>query len=48
MMLESCRYLCDYYAKSAAKDLAKTKSFYEIILQIEPNDATAKTALGIK
>lgn len=48
MMLEACRYLCDYYAKSAAKDLAKTKSFYEIILQIDPNDATAKTALGIK
>ncbi len=48
LVLEACRYLCDYYAKSAAKDLAKTKSFYEIILQIEPNDATAKTALGIK
>ena len=48
LVLEACRYLCDYYAKSAAKDLAKTKSFYEIILQIEPYDATAKTALGIK
>jgi tetratricopeptide (TPR) repeat protein len=48
MMLEACRYLCDYYAKSTAKDLDKTKSFYEIILQIDPNDATAKTALGIK
>jgi tetratricopeptide (TPR) repeat protein len=48
LVLEACRYLCDYYAKSTAKDLAKTKSFYEIILQIEPNDATAKTALGIK
>ena len=48
MVIEACRYLCDYYAKSTAKDLAKTKSFYEIILQIDPNDATAKTALGIK
>ncbi|MFM1915786.1 MAG: hypothetical protein RLZZ531_1455 [Bacteroidota bacterium] len=48
MMLESCRYLCDYYAKSSAKDLAKTKSYYEIILQIDPNDALAKSALGIK
>jgi tetratricopeptide (TPR) repeat protein len=48
MMLEACRYLCDYYAKSTAKDLDKTKSFYEIILQIDPNDATAKMALGIK
>ena len=48
MMLEACRYLCDYYAKSTAKDLDKTKSFYEIILQIDPNDVTAKTALGIK
>jgi tetratricopeptide (TPR) repeat protein len=48
LVLEACRYLCDYYAKSAAKDLAKAKSFYEIIYQIEPNDPTAKTALGIK
>lgn len=48
LVLEASRYLCDYYAKSAAKDLAKTKSFYEIILQIEPNDPTAKAALGIK
>ena len=48
MVLEACRYLCDYYAKSAAKDLAKTKSYYEIILQVDPNDATAKAALGIK
>jgi len=48
MVLEACRYLCDYYAKSPAKDLAKTKSFYEIILQVDPNDVTAKTALGIK
>ncbi|MFZ9586766.1 MAG: hypothetical protein ACO29U_04135, partial [Crocinitomicaceae bacterium] len=48
MMLEACRYLCDYYAKSSAKDLAKTKSYYEMILQIDPNDAVAKAALGIK
>lgn len=48
MMLEACRYLCDYYAKSEAKDLTKTKSFYEMILQIEPTDAKAKEALGIK
>lgn len=48
MMLEACRYLCDYYAKSAAKDLTKTKAYYEIILQIDPNDVNAKAALGIK
>jgi hypothetical protein len=48
LVLEACRYLCDYYAKSTAKDLVKAKSFYEIIYLIEPNDPTAKTALGIK
>ncbi|MEN9971681.1 MAG: hypothetical protein RIS20_28 [Bacteroidota bacterium] len=46
MMLEACRYLCDYYTKSAAKDLLKVKSFYDIILLIDPNDTQAKAGLA--
>ncbi len=47
-VLESLRYVADYYSKSANKDLEKAKSYFEQILQIEPNDAVAKKALGIK
>ena len=47
-VLESLRYVADYYSKSANKDLEKAKSCFEQILQIEPNDAVAKKALGIK
>jgi len=46
MMLEACRYLCDYYTKSTAKDLPKVKSFYDIILLIDPNDAQAKAGIA--
>ena len=47
-VLESLRYVADYYSKSANKDLEKAKSYFEQILQIEPNDSVAKKALGIK
>ncbi len=47
-ILESLRYLADYYQRSEKKDLLIAKSYFEQILQIEPNDATAKKALGIK
>jgi len=47
-VLESLRYVADYYSKSPAKDLDKAKSFFEQILQVEPNDQVAKKALGIK
>jgi tetratricopeptide (TPR) repeat protein len=46
--LEALRYVADYYSKSAEKDLAKAKFYFEEILKVEPNDATAKKALGIK
>lgn len=48
MVIESARYLCDYYSKSKAKDLELTKKYYQIIYDIDPNDAQAKLALGIK
>lgn len=47
-VLESLRYVADYYSKSPAKDLDKAKSYFEQILQVEPNDQVAKKALGIK
>jgi tetratricopeptide (TPR) repeat protein len=45
MILEVSKYLADYYAKSPAKDEAKSISYYEIIYQLDPNNATAKQAL---
>jgi tetratricopeptide (TPR) repeat protein len=47
-VLESLRYVADYYSKSANKDLDKAKKYFEEILVIEPTDANAKKALGIK
>ncbi len=47
-VLESLRYVADYYSKSPVKDLDKAKSYFEQILQVEPNDQVAKKALGIK
>lgn len=47
-VLESLRYVADYYSKSPEKDLEKAKSYFEQILQVEPNDQVAKKALGIK
>ena len=46
--MESLRYVADYYSKSPEKDLIKAKFYFEEILKVEPNDATAKKALGIK
>ncbi|MFN5653863.1 MAG: hypothetical protein ACK465_09590 [Flavobacteriia bacterium] len=47
-VLESLRYVADYYSKSANKDLDKAKKYFEEILAMEPNDPVAKKALGIK
>ncbi len=47
-VLESLRYVADYYSKSSNKDLDKAKKYFEEILVIEPTDANAKKALGIK
>jgi tetratricopeptide (TPR) repeat protein len=48
MVIEAARYLCDYYGKSAQKDLTKTKEYYQVIYDLDPNDVQAKLALGIK
>jgi tetratricopeptide (TPR) repeat protein len=47
-VIESLRYVGEYYSKSANKDFDKAKKYYEEILAVDPNDAVAKKALGIK
>jgi tetratricopeptide (TPR) repeat protein len=47
-VLESLRYVADYYSKSTNKDIEKATKYFEEILLIEPTDAVAKKALGIK
>jgi tetratricopeptide (TPR) repeat protein len=42
MVLESCKYLGDYYFNSTSKDLEKAKSFFAIVQEIDPADAQAK------
>ncbi len=45
--IEACKYLAAYN-KTVTKDLVKMKSFYQLIIEVDPKDAEAKTALGIK
>jgi hypothetical protein len=42
MVLESCKYLGDYYFNSTAKDVEKAKSYFAIVQEIDPADAQAK------
>jgi hypothetical protein len=47
-VLESSRYLGDYYVNSPAKDPVKAKECWSIVLELEPEDKQAKVFLGIK
>jgi tetratricopeptide (TPR) repeat protein len=47
-VLESAKYLGDYYVNSAAKDLIKAKECWVIVNELEPEDKQAKAFLGIK
>lgn len=42
MVLESSKYLGDYYFNSSSKDLEKAKSFFTIVQELDPVDAQAK------
>ena len=42
MVLESCKYLGDYYFSSTAKDLEKAKSLFTIVQELDPADTQAK------
>ena len=42
MVLESCKYLGDYYFSSTSKDIEKAKSFFTIVQELDPADVQAK------
>lgn len=42
MVLESSKYLGDYYYSSGSKDLEKAKSFFTVVQELDINDAQAK------
>jgi tetratricopeptide (TPR) repeat protein len=48
MVIESARYLGNYYASSKEKDKAKVLEYFQIVYDIDPNDTQAKQILGIK
>ncbi len=47
MVIESARYMGNYYASSAEKDKTKVLEYFQIVYDIDPNDAQAKQVLGI-
>lgn len=43
MLIESSKYLGDYYVNSPEKDMTKAKEFWTIVITLDPNDAQAKS-----
>ena len=41
-LIESSKYLAEYYLRSPEKDKVKAKAYYETVLALDPNDAQAK------
>lgn len=48
MVIESAKYLGDYYVTSKAKDLAKAKINWQIVKDLDPADKQAKAFFGEK
>lgn len=48
MVMESAKYCGDYYVNSTAKDVAKAKQYWQIVLDLDPNDAQAKAYFKLK
>jgi len=48
MVIESARYMGNYYASSAEKDKTKVLDYFQIVYGLDPNDTQAKQILGIK
>jgi hypothetical protein len=42
MVMESAKYMGDYYVSSTAKDLAKAKEAWSIVRDLDPADKQAK------
>lgn len=41
MIMEACKYLGDYYVNSPAKDIAKAKTYWTIVSELDPADKQA-------
>ena len=48
MVIESARYMGNYYANSTEKDKTKVLEYFQIVYDLDPNDVQAKQILGIK
>jgi len=48
MVIESAKYMGNYYASSTEKDKNKVLEYFQIVYDLDPNDAQAKEVLGIK
>jgi tetratricopeptide (TPR) repeat protein len=48
MVIESARYMGNYYASSAEKDKTKVLEYFQIVYDLDPNDTQAKQILGIE
>lgn len=48
MVIESARYMGNYFGASVEKDAAKAKEYFQIVYDLDPNDVQAKQILGIK
>jgi hypothetical protein len=48
MIIESAKYLGDFYVTSKSKDLAKAKINWQIVKDLDPADKQAKAFFGEK
>jgi Tfp pilus assembly protein PilF len=48
MVMESAKYCGDYYVNSASKDPVKAKQYWQIVLDLDPNDQGAKAYFKLK
>ena len=48
MVIESARYMGNYYASSAEKDKTKVLEYFQVVYDLDPNDTQAKQILGIE
>jgi len=48
MVIESAKYMGNYFASSAEKDKTKVLECFQIVYDLDPNDVQAKQILGIK
>lgn len=47
MVIESAKYVGEYYFKSPVKDLTKAKEYFKVVTDLDPNDPQAKAFFAI-